>query len=324
MERSSPSPLRILTEENFNENMSAITEQLALCRREGEFSGFDSKPLYYEYFRRPGSRGAVVIVHGLSEFTGKYHEFAWYLLTQGYDVFLYDQRCHGRSCRLTAHNDLIHVDNFSDYQKDLHRFVCDVVRKVTDLPLYLYAHSMGGAAALQYLAEHPDVFRKALLSAPMLEPITGSVPPVVARWGLGTYLLFGDGTKKFGTTREFDPDYPFSRSHDQSRARFERNLELRRSNPCYRTTPLSIRWIHQSVRLRPALLRKRFLNKLKTPILMLCAEHDTVVNTVVQNVFARRCPVCEQLVLPGTTHGMLTGTTESIAEHLQHVLRYFC
>lgn len=314
----------VLPEEQFGEKMTSIAKQLDACRTEGTFSGFDEKPLYYEYFQAQDSRGAVVIVHGLSEFTGKYHEFAWYLLNQGYDVFLYDQRCHGRSCRLTQRQDMIHVDRFSDYRKDLHRFVCHVVKKATDGPLYLYAHSMGGAVAAQYLAEHPQVFQKAALSAPMIEPLTGKVSPAFARVSLTAYLLFGDKKKKFWFADEFDPDYPFERSQDQSLARFRRNMEVRLSDKRYCTTPLTIGWVRQSVLLRRKLTSKRFLARIQTPILMLCAEDDRVVNGKAQTQFAKNCPTCRQVTIPNATHAMLCGTGDIITAHVQQVLDHFC
>ena len=90
---------------------------------------------------------AVLYRHFKPKFTKKYHEFAWYLLNQGYDVFLFDQRCHGLSCRLTDRTDLIHVASFTHYYQDLHCFVQQIVKPATKLPLYLYAHSMGGAVA---------------------------------------------------------------------------------------------------------------------------------------------------------------------------------
>ena len=315
--------LSVFREEDFKEKMSAVSAQLDQYRHEGSFSGFDGKALHYEYFQAENSRGAVVIVHGLSEFTGKYHEFAWYLLNQGFDVFLYDQRSHGLSCRLTPRQDLIHVDHFSDYQKDLHCFVCDVVRKVTDKPLYLYGHSMGGCASLQYLADHPDVFQKAVLSAPMIEPLTGGISPTIARLGLSAYLPFTSGTKKFWLCGEFDPNYPFSRSHDQSLARFQRNMEVRLSDSRYCTTPYTLRWVVQSLRQRGKMMKKRFISRLRTPILMLCAEKDTVVSQEAQTKFAKKCPVCTQVVLENSTHGMHCGTSDVIAAHLQAVLDHF-
>ena len=315
--------LSVLKEESFREEMAAISEQLDKCRVEGTFSGVDGQPLYYEYFLAEGSRGAVVVVHGLSEFTGKYHEFAWYLLNQGYDVFLYDQRCHGRSCRLTDRLDLIHVDRFTDYREDLHRFVCDVVRKVTGGPLYLYAHSMGGAVAAQYLCKYPDTFRKAVLSAPMVEPLTGGVPPLVARWGLSACLLLGKGKQKFWGADEFDPDYPFERSQDKSAARFYRNMEVRLANSCYCTTPQTVRWVQQSLMQRFPLTKKRCLKKIRTPILMICAQQDKVVCEKAQAEMAGKCQACQRVVQPDTTHAMLGGTAETIEAHVRLVLDHF-
>lgn len=316
--------LQILTEERFAEEIPQVLARLAPCRQEGYFRGFDGQKLYYEYFLAQNSRGAVVVLHGLSEFTQKYHEFAYYLLNQGYDVFLYDQRCHGKSCRLTDRTDMIHVDCFTDYHKDLHCFVNAVVRVATDKPLYLYAHSMGGAVAAQYLAEHPEVFQKAVLSAPMIEPLTGSVSPVFARAGLSMYLLFKDGKQKFWFSAEFDPEYKFERSCDKSRARFERNMQIRLAEPRYCTTPFTLRWVQQSLMLRPKMNRRSFLRKIHTPILMLCADRDGVVNECAQAQFAKKCDTCHRIVISDSTHAMLNGSDDNIREHVQAVLDHFC
>lgn len=315
--------LSVLGEEGFREKMSAITAQMEPCRKEGTFTGFDGRELYYESFCAQGSRGAVVILHGLSEFTKKYHEFAWYLLNQGYDVFLYDHRCHGRSCRLTSRQEMIHVDNFSDYRKDLEQFIRQVVRPATDLPLYLYGHSMGGAVAAQYLAHHPDVFQKAVLSAPMVLPLTGGVPPFIARSSLWMCWLFGMGKLKFWSASEFDPEYPFERSKDQSRARFDRNMVFRLENPCYRTTPITIRWTHQSITQCRKLTSNKYLSRIKTPVLMICAEHDGVVQEEAQAQCAENCPACTRVVLEGSTHSMLCGTKDIVEKHVKLVLDHF-
>lgn len=315
--------LSVLDEEEYAQKMTAISQQLAKCRHDGMFAGFDGKPLYYEYFQARESRGAVVLVHGLSEFTRKFYEFSWYMLNQGFDIFLYDQRSHGRSCRLTEDPDMIHVEAFSDYEKDLHCFIENVVSPVTDGPLYLYAHSMGCAVALQYLAKHPDVFRKAALSAPMIEPLTGDVPPTLARFGLGAYMLVSKGRERFWRTNNFDPDYPFERSQDKSRARFSWNMGIRLSDDRYHTTPLSFRWVQQSLSVRSRLMRKSFLKKLQTPILMLCAQYDKVVSPQAQEAFAAKCPNCRRVILPDATHGMLCGTQETVLQHIQLVLDHF-
>lgn len=313
----------VLREDVFQEKMSAIMQQLIQCRKAGNFAGFDGASLYYEYFLAENSRGAVVILHGLSEFTEKYYELAWYFLNQGYDVFLYDQRSHGRSCRFTERLDMIHVDHFSDYRKDLHRFISDVVRPVTDGPLYLYAHSMGGAVAAQYLAEHPDVFEKAVLSAPMIMPKTGGIPLPLARFAMTLHVLMGYGKRKSWTAKEFDPNFSFDRAHDRSYARFTWNMERRHKNPCYCTTPQTIRWVEQSISLRSRLTSKKYLEKIQTPLLIISAEKDGTVCAKAQQKFAERCPACERFVQKEATHAMLSGTEKTIEEHVQLVLNHF-
>ena len=323
MNRKPYAQLTVLPEESFRERMPEIEKQLAQCQTVGSFSGFDGRTLHYEYFLAKNSRGAVVVVHGLSEFSEKYHEFAWYMLGQGYDVFLYDQRCHGRSCRLTERNDLIHVDHFSHYHKDLHQFVCDVVQPVTKGPLFVYGHSMGGAVVTQYLAKHPDVFQKAVLSAPMIEPLTGNVPPRLAYWGLGLYAFLGNSKKKCFTSNEYDPNYPFERSQDRSLARFLWYMDKRHQNPCYCTTPQTFRWVQQSLSLRKQLTSKAFLKKIRTPILMVCGEFDKVVCAKAQKEFAQNCPLCHQVVLTDATHSMLCGSQQTISAFLQLLLDHF-
>lgn len=316
--------LRVLQEEEFSEKMPVIAQQLEECRHEGTFAGFDGQSLYYEYYQSAESHSAIVVVHGLSEFTKKYQEFAWYMLNQGYDVYLYDQRCHGHSCRLTDHPELIHVDHFSDYHKDLHCFLRDVVLKTTDLPLYLYAHSMGGAVAVQYLALYPQLFQKALLAAPMIDPITTGVPPIVARVGLSACLMFGRHQKeKFWGSSEFDPNHPFEKAQDTSLVRFRRNMDFRLADPCYRTTPLSFRWVQQSVMQYGKITRKRFLKKIHTPILMISAEVDRLVSDKAQVKFARKCPDCRRIIIPDSTHALHCCTSDVLTVYMQQVLSYF-
>lgn len=161
------------------------------------------------------------------------------------------------------------------------------------------------------------------MSAPMIAPLTHGVNPTVARIGLRGLILLGRAKKKFWGSDEFDPDYPFERSQDKSRARFDRNMVIRLSDPCFQTTPMSIRWVHQSVVLPNMLLSRQFMKKLRTPILMICAEHDTVVSQPAQAAFAESCPVCTHVVIPDGSHSMLCGTAENIRNHVTYVLEHF-
>lgn len=310
-----------VSEEDFPRQMAAINARLDRCRREGFFSGFDGNELYYEYFLGENSTASVVLVHGLSEFTAKFHEFADILLNQGFNVFLYDQRSHGRSCRLTQRQDMIHVDQFGDYVLDLECFLQQVVLPAENKPLYLFSHSMGGAVAISYLAAHPGVFQKAVLSAPMLMPCTGRFPGWLSRMGTAVSKALSGPTAKFPGSREFDPDYPFNRASDASYARFAHNLQLRKDNPCYQTSPMTLGWVHESLKLSRKLLRAG--KKITVPVLLLSGEQDRVVRNDLQQRFAEKCDSCTFVSVPGAKHALLSGSDATRQQILPKIVDFY-
>ena len=313
--------LNIASEEDFPARMQEITRELTACRSCGHFMGSGGAKLFYEYFLSDGHAGSVVIVHGLSEFTKKYYEFAHCLWKQGYSVFLYDQRCHGLSQRLTTSPDLIHVERFETYAKDLDRFLRTVVLPVCPQPLYLYSHSMGGAVTARYLSDHPETVKKAVLSAPMIDPYATDLPRLVAATGLLFVSLIMGRKHKFFSAKEFNPYFSFDEAGDRSRARFDRNMQLRRENPQYRTTPTTMGWAFQALRVRGMLLRRA--KKIKTPLLLLSAEKDRVVKTEAQKSFAEKCPDCRLVTVTGAGHPLLTDTADMVAAHIDAVLCFF-
>ena len=315
--------LHIASEETFPQDMCKIQDQLAAYRQEGEFPSFDSGVLYYEYYLAENSRASIVLVHGLSEFTQKYHELTYYLLNQGYNVFLYDQRCHGRSFRLTDRVEMVHVDRFTDYAKDLDQFIRLVVQPAAEKPIYLYAHSMGGAVSLLYLSKCSGTVQKAVLSAPLFAPVVTAVPEKVALLGVSIMSVLVGPKRKFWGSREFDPDIGFEASADASRARFQHNMALRKGDVRYSSTPLTLGWIRGSLTVQHKLLSHRLLRKLHTPILLLSAANDTVVRNDLQHRFAEKYPLCRLVSIPGTDHPMLTSTPQTIRQHLELVLDYF-
>ena len=138
--------------------------------------------LYYELYPQETKKGTIVISYGFTESCLKYHELIYYFYLQGYKVAIMDHRGHGKSMREVEDHTIVHIGLFSRYVKDLHRFVKTVVKPMAkDLPLYLYAHSMGGCIGAFYLEQYPEDFAKAVLNAPMLGVNLGGVPSWAAR-----------------------------------------------------------------------------------------------------------------------------------------------
>lgn len=315
--------LNIIKDKNFKTEIKNIETVLLRYQNTGYFDTFDGEKNYYEYFLCENSKGSVVIVHGLSEFTKKFYEVTYYFLNQGYNVFLYDQRCHGKSSRLASRIELIHVDSFKDYVRDLEVYINEIVNPIESGSVYLYSHSMGGAVAAMYLAENTDKIKKAVLSAPLLEPCTGKVPPFVARFGIKLGVLICGGKEKSKTSGEFNPEAAKRHSNELSRNRFLHNLNMRCENPCYQSTPMTYSWVYNSLIVTKKFLTPKICRKITTPILLLCAEKDTVVKTKPQFRFSKNCKSCELAVIKESNHSMLTHSHETITEHITRVLDFY-
>lgn len=316
--------LEIIKEEDFETSIKEVEERLSECKNSGYFDSFDGKKMYYEYFSAEKAKASIVIVHGLSEFSKKFHEAAYYFLNQGYNVFIYDQRGHGLSFRMTEQIDLIHVDSFYDYAKDLDAFIENVVMPTNPGTLYIYSHSMGGAVTTLYLAKNHSRVKKALLSAPLFDPVvTHGVSDRVAKMGVFMAKLFCGGKKKFFGSKEFNPEVKYNGEADASKARFDYNMDLRRNNPCYQSTPMSLSWTYGSLTICSKLLNKKITEGIKTPMLILSAENDSVVKIEPQFEFASKCDMCEIVTIKNASHAMLAGDMEIMTDHLTRTLRFF-
>lgn len=309
--------MKLIKGQDFNLEIEKINNRLRKVGVSGYFNTYDNKSLFYEYFLCKNATATIVIVHGLSEFTKKYYELAYYCLNMGYNVFMYDQRGHGLSYRAPKDITLLHVDNYNQYVKDLTHFIDNIVVPVSDKPIYLYSHSMGGAVTVMYLASENCKAQKAVLSAPLFDPVLGySIPRFIARHGLWVARLFVGGKKRFPGSKDFNPEVKFNKNKDQCEERFNYNLNMRRNNPNYQTTPLSLGWTYSTLGLREKILSKRFMVKIKTPMLLFTANDDTVVENNAHYEFAKGCKICKHKIIKNANHGILNGSSEVMDEHL--------
>lgn len=107
------------------------------------------------------ARGAVLLVHGMSEHSGRYDHMARRLNGAGFHVVGFDQRGHGRSSGRRTH-----VERFGEYVDD----VADHLAVVTGLglPTAIVGHSLGGLITLCHAVSdraQPDAY---VLSGPAL------------------------------------------------------------------------------------------------------------------------------------------------------------
>ena len=53
--------------------------------------------LFYRYYKAKNHKAGILIIHGFAEHSGRYGHLITLLLEEGYSVFLFDLRGHGRS-----------------------------------------------------------------------------------------------------------------------------------------------------------------------------------------------------------------------------------
>lgn len=315
--------LQMLEESKYEAEMEKVEKVLEGYKQSGNITAFDGTGLYYEYFLAENPKANIVIVHGLSEFTKKFYEVTWYFLHQGYNVFLYDQRCHGLSGRLTDDRDMMHVNSFREYAVDLNQFIEEVVIPTENLPIYLYAHSMGGAVCALYLAERADRVSKAVLSAPLFEPVVNDVPGWLALASVIVGKIFRGPKKRFFLCRDFDPNVKFDHRDGTSENRFYYNLKLRKENENYRSTPRTFGWTYCCLTIKNIVLKKKFIAKLQTPMLLISGEKDRTVKNSAHKRFAENYALCTRVELPGETHALLAGENEQLEKTIRLILDFY-
>ena len=290
-------------------------------KTEGFFVGYKGAKLCYASYKADNERGTVVIVHGLCEGMPKYNELIYYFLLDGLSVCIYDQFGHGKSTRLVNDDTLIYVDNFNRYVYDLKTFIDTVV--ATNLPVYLFGHSMGGCVSALYLEQcDSSKISKAFLSSPMLEIKSPKVPRFVIGAILGVAGTLAPKRKLFYVKNH--PYYkPFESSSYTSLARYNNYETYRQNSKYYRTCTATNKWGYSAFKCTKNLNTYKNIKKINVPIFIATAELDTLVNNSVHSEFASKLQGAINKVYLGAKHEIFNSTNDVFSEYLQDLLKWF-
>lgn len=278
--------------------------------------------LYYEAYRPDKAKGAVVISHGFCESIEKYKEVIYYFVNAGYQVYLADHRGHGRSLRDTSHPHMVHVKQFTDYVDDLHAFILKVIKpSCSGLPLYLYAHSMGGCIGALYLETWPDTFQKAVLTSPMLGIIMAAPAPCALALGRIMTALHKDGAYAIGQST-YSPEERFEDSCSASLPRFQYYQEKRAANPLFQTSGASYGWSYQALTACRLATQKGSCGKITAPVLVFQSLSDRLVKASAIRRFVSYTPSARLIQIKGSRHEIYNSPADVLSGYYQALFTF--
>lgn len=136
--------------------------------REGTLAGWQGANLYYQSWHPDEpSQAVMILVHGLGGHSDVFQNAVEYLLPQGYEVYAFDLRGHGRSTEQRGH-----INAWSEFREDLRLFLRFVRSQRTSCPVILWGHSLGGTIVLDYVLRSPDEVQGLIVTAPALGKVS--------------------------------------------------------------------------------------------------------------------------------------------------------
>ena len=106
---------------------------------------------------------SIYLVHGYILHSGMFNKFIKKLIKNNYAVVAFDLPGHGFSS-----GDRGDIGSFNEYAKVIDDLVLKLKDTILPPPFAIIGHSVGGAAVLEYLINYNSVFKKHLLSAPLV------------------------------------------------------------------------------------------------------------------------------------------------------------
>lgn len=256
----------------------------------GTWHARDGWPLrVFEWSARGTPRGSILFQGGRGDIVEKYLEVLYHWHEAGWNIVSFDWRGQGGSGRLTPRAQVGHITDYALYIDDLRAFWNEWAAR-TPGPHVAMGHSMGGHLILRAMVEEAIAPRAAVLIAPML----GLHSPFGARLGAALANVLGNvGNSARAAWKGNERPYTkVSRqsllTHDQDR--YDDELFWQRENKALVTGPPSWRWVIEGFASTRRLRADPRLATMATPVLMLVAEADQLVDPKAALAHAAKLP----------------------------------
>lgn len=277
----------------------------------GELIADDGVRLRYARWAatRGPRRGTVCLFGGRGEFIEKYFEVIADLRRRGFAVATMDWRGQGGSERLLRNPRKGHVTSFRDYERDLFRFMKDIVLPDCPPPFVGLAHSMGGTILLHNTVKPGSWFERVVLSAPLvaLNQVHVHYPQVVVRAYSELSSFFGMSTAYVRGGYDMPEEQVAFKDNrlTSDHERWSRNKSILDVAPELGIGSPTVQWLRAICRACARVQNPSFAARVQVPMLVFAAGNDKIVSTPAIEDFCVGLKVGTHILLPGSQHEIL-------------------
>lgn len=251
--------------------------------------------------------GSILFLNGRGDFIEKYAESLHDWRARGFGFATFDWRGQGGSGRFLADRLRGHAPGFAPWLADLAVQVA-WFRAALPPPYYAVAHSMGGHLLLRYLAAAPHDFARAVLLSPMCGLQAAPVGPGGARWiaRLGVGLGFGESyAPGNGAIARGLPGTVRQRRLTHDLARYADEGWWLETRPDLALGGVTNGWLNSAFASLDALFAPGVLERISTPLLILTAEQEALVDNAATGRATARLPDARLREFAGAGHELV-------------------
>ncbi|WP_417464474.1 alpha/beta fold hydrolase [Kordiimonas sp.] len=279
------------------------------------FTSSDDEQIRYARF--PASKviepkGTIIFMPGRTEFIEKFLEDVHIFNQLGFACAAMDLRGQGMSYRPHPNREKHFVRSFDPHIDDVRQFFEQKLIGKMPKPFILMGHSAGSHVILRFLHDCPGYADAAITVAPMVKIFTGGLPkfivnglPMLMR-ALGRGAAYIPGHTAF---KEGRWGWRKKLTHDDERFKDE-DYFIQEKDRRLAVGGATYRWLHEAIKSCDKLNEPGYPEAIATPVLMLQAEKDRIVDNDAQTAFAARLPHGRLVVIKGAMHEILKETDE--------------
>jgi len=267
----------------------------------GEFKNNNAQKIRFGFNYPDDATALIVIAEGRTECIEEYFETIRDFNARGYACAIMDWQGQGLSYRYNDDNSRHHSEEF---EQDIDDFDVFLGHLPTNIPKILFAHSMGGNITLRYMADNPETFTCAYMSAPML----GLEPKRIIKYLSKSILSMAekfDAMDKYALGQSaWNETFANIAKYKVSSDKIRRELQpyLFKTRPDLQCGGVTFGWLKSALESIAILHTPEICARITTPVFMAMAGRDVVVDNDGSKLTASLIPNCETRVFKKSEH----------------------